>query len=79
MSWKSTHTQPQKLQKEFTFDSFADALKFVNAVGEVAEAQNHHPDILMHDYKKVTITAYSHDAGEITEKDHALTEEIDQL
>lgn len=79
MSWKTTTTQPPKLKKEFVYNSFVEALAFVNTVGQIAEEQGHHPDIYMHDYKKVTITTYSHDVKAITDRDHVLTQAIDSI
>ena len=44
------------LVRDFEFGDFAAAIAFVNRVAEVAEAANHHPDILVHDYKRVRLT-----------------------
>lgn len=66
-----------QLTKEFTFKDFREAIVFVNAVAEVAEDQNHHPDILVHAYKKVKISLYTHSENAITQKDHQLAEAID--
>ena len=33
------------LQRTYTFSNFVDALAFANRVGEIAEEQNHHPDL----------------------------------
>lgn len=71
--------QAEKISKEFTFKNFKEALNFVNQVGELAETMNHHPDILLHDYKKVTISLTSHDKGHVTERDHQLASKIDAL
>lgn len=67
------------LERTFTFANFAEALAFVNAVGDAAESADHHPDILMHDYKLVTLRWRTHSADAITEKDHALAERSDEL
>jgi len=67
------------LAKEFMFPDFKTALAFVNKVGALAEEHDHHPDILMHDYKYVSITLTTHGAGAVTEKDEALAKEIDLL
>lgn len=67
------------LSKEFSFSSFDDAQKFVNRVAEVAKAENHHP-VVIWDYNKVIIQSSTHSAGNsVTEKDHNLTKEIDNL
>jgi 4a-hydroxytetrahydrobiopterin dehydratase len=62
-----------KLSRGFTFDNFEQAVRFINAVAKVAEEANHHPDILLHDYKKVLITLTTHsEGGVVTGKDRKL-------
>ncbi|MBI2436096.1 MAG: 4a-hydroxytetrahydrobiopterin dehydratase [Candidatus Hydrogenedentes bacterium] len=56
------------LEKEFEFPDFATALEFVNAVGQIAEAQNHHPDILL-TYGMVKVTIWTHKIDGLTESD----------
>jgi 4a-hydroxytetrahydrobiopterin dehydratase len=51
----------------------------VNQVAEAAEAANHHPDVCIHDYKKVSFTLSTHAAGAITARDTQLAEQIDRL
>lgn len=69
-----------KLEKSFEFEDFVSALDFTNKVGELAEEQSHHPDILIHSYNKVKITLTTHDKGfKVTEKDLLLAKEIDSL
>jgi 4a-hydroxytetrahydrobiopterin dehydratase len=51
------------------FEDFAAALRFVNAVGERAEAANHHPDIRIHGWNKVELRLSTHSAGGITPAD----------
>ena len=75
-TWKIIDGQ---LTKEFSFNDFVSALNFVNAIAEVAEAHNHHPDILIHSYKLVKVMLFTHDAKAITNKDHQLAEAIDKL
>jgi 4a-hydroxytetrahydrobiopterin dehydratase len=59
------------LEREFELPSFADAIAFVNRVAELAEAENHHPDIAI-SYKRVTLRWTTHSAGGITERDREL-------
>ena len=61
------------LERTFEFESFVDALAFVNRVGELAEAENHHPDIAIH-YDKVTLRWWTHTADGITDRDRELAE-----
>lgn len=67
-----------EITKEFSFGSFREAMEFVNKVGEEAERQNHHPDIMIR-YSKVTLTLTTHDAGGITHEDFKLARVIEQL
>jgi 4a-hydroxytetrahydrobiopterin dehydratase len=59
------------LERTFTFRDFREALAFVNRLGELAEAENHHPDIAIH-YKEVTLRWWTHTAGGITDRDREL-------
>ena len=66
------------LERTFELDSFVAALAFVNRVGELAEAENHHPDIAIH-YNRVTLRWWTHTAGGITDRDRKLAEKSEQL
>jgi 4a-hydroxytetrahydrobiopterin dehydratase len=66
------------LERTFEFESFVDALAFVNRIGELAEAENHHPDITIH-YNRVTLRWWTHTAGGITERDIELAERSNSL
>tara|TARA_Y100000748_G_C15468986_1_gene478085 strand:+ start:847 stop:1080 length:234 start_codon:yes stop_codon:yes gene_type:complete len=66
------------LSKEFEFNSYLSGIDFVNEVANVAEQENHHPDITI-GYCKVNISLTTHDAGHLTEKDYRLAKIIDDL
>jgi len=66
------------LEKEFTFPDFRQALGFTNKVGELAEAQNHHPDIFL-GWGRVKLTIWSHKINGLTESDFVLAAKADQL
>jgi 4a-hydroxytetrahydrobiopterin dehydratase len=59
------------LQREFRFANFADALAFVNRVGELAEAENHHPDVEL-GWGRVVLRWRTHSADAITDRDREL-------
>lgn len=61
------------LERTFVFESFEEALAFVNRVGELAETENHHPDIAI-SYDRVTLRWWTHTAGGITDRDRELAE-----
>jgi 4a-hydroxytetrahydrobiopterin dehydratase len=66
------------IARTFEFADFVVAMKFVNAVAEIAEATQHHPDIDIR-WNKVTLALTTHDAGGLTEKDFALARQCDAL
>jgi 4a-hydroxytetrahydrobiopterin dehydratase len=76
MSWKS---EDNRLTKEFQFKNFVGAVRFINDILPLAEEMNHHPDILIHSYKKVKVMLFTHSEQSITDKDHAMAEKIDSL
>lgn len=69
-----------QLIRKFEFEDFMQALGFVNVIGELAEAENHHPNILLHDYKHVMLAVTTHDQGNtITQKDRLFAEKVNGL
>jgi 4a-hydroxytetrahydrobiopterin dehydratase len=73
--WKVTDSH---LTKRLEFPNFAESLAFVNAVGELAEAADHHPDITFGwGYAELKLT--THDRGGVTDVDLALARKIDGL
>lgn len=61
-----------------TQKDFAAAMLYAAAVGHLAEAANHHPDITI-EWNKVTLTLSTHSAGGLTEADFALARRIGTL
>jgi 4a-hydroxytetrahydrobiopterin dehydratase len=66
------------LEREFRFADFAEALAFVNRVGEAAEQANHHPDVEIR-WNRVKLRWWTHAANAITERDHELARRTDAL
>jgi 4a-hydroxytetrahydrobiopterin dehydratase len=66
------------LERTFELENFVDALAFVNRVGELAEAEGHHPDIAIH-YNRVTLRWWTHTAGGVTDRDRELAEKSGRL
>ena len=68
----------EKIYKRFNFENFAEALDFVNKVGAIAEAHDHHPDITFGwGYAEFEIT--THDAGGLTQKDFDLAKDVEKI
>ena len=72
------HEVDEALEREFVFDGFPQAIAFVNRVADLAEAENHHPDIAI-SYKRVTLRWSTHSAGGITDRDRQLAARTDEL
>ncbi|MBR9884870.1 MAG: 4a-hydroxytetrahydrobiopterin dehydratase [Oceanospirillales bacterium] len=68
----------KRIRREFTFRNFADALSFVNRVGELAEAEDHHPEIRF-GWGHAEIELWTHKIGGLHENDFILAAKIDQL
>ncbi len=66
------------LQKTCQWKDFAEALAFVVAVGRIAEAANHHPDIDVR-WNKVLLTLMTHSEAKVTQADYDLAEKINGL
>ncbi len=66
------------LEKEFKFKNFREALDFTNAVGELAEAQGHHPDVFLA-WGKVKLTIWTHKIDGLTESDFIFAAKADEL
>ena len=67
----------EEVTKEFELENFKDAVSFVNRIMPLAEAADHHPDVLIHSYKKVKVMLFTHSEGKVTDKDYSLAEQID--
>jgi 4a-hydroxytetrahydrobiopterin dehydratase len=70
--------EKKHIERTFEFDDFADAIDFVNSVAEIAEEEEHHPDIDIR-YNKVRLVLSTHSKGGLTELDFGLAERIDTL
>ena len=68
----------RQLDKEYRFKDFREALDFTNKVGELAEAQGHHPDIYLA-WGKVKLTIWTHKVNGLTESDFVLAAKADRL
>lgn len=67
-----------RISRRFLFKNFAESLAFVNQVGELADAQNHHPDILM-GWGYAHISLQTHAIGGLHKNDFILAAKIDAL
>lgn len=66
------------LERTFKFKNFAEALAFTNKVGELAETEDHHPDIHLA-WGQVKITLWTHKIGGLSENDFIMAAKIGLL
>jgi 4a-hydroxytetrahydrobiopterin dehydratase len=71
--------QGDSIVRELELADFASAMAFANSVAALAEAANHHPDILIHGWNKLRLTLNTHSADGLTQSDLDLARGIDGL
>ena len=75
---KKNNNEYYYLEKNFTFKNFLESQKFVNKVGNIAESQAHHPDIIFGwGYAKIKI--FTHKIKGLVESDFILAAKIDKI
>ncbi len=67
-----------EIRKQYTFAGFLEAVAFVDRLAPIAQATDHHPDILIN-YKRVTLTYSTHSEGGLTVKDFEGATAADRL
>ena len=70
--------EKKTIERTFEFDDFSQAIEFVNGVAEIAEEDDHHPDIDIR-YNKVRIALSTHSEGGLTDMDFEIAEKMDTL
>jgi 4a-hydroxytetrahydrobiopterin dehydratase len=70
------HTQ---IHRHYRFKDFKEAMRFVNAIAEVAEAEGHHPDFNVHSWNCVEVTLWTHAIGGLSENDFIVAAKVGAL
>jgi 4a-hydroxytetrahydrobiopterin dehydratase len=76
--WRLT-SDGQRIRREWKVKDFVTALDFFRRIGQVAEEQDHHPDLHLTGYRNVAIELSTHAIGGLSENDFILAAKIDQL
>ena len=77
--WRVTEREGiKRIERVFNFKNFADALKFSDRVGVVAEAEGHHPSILT-EWGQVTVTFWTHKIKGLHNNDFIMAAKTDKL
>ncbi len=67
----------KKISRKLKTKDFAEALKIINAVAELAEAEQHHPDLHLTNYRQLRIDLTTHSIGGLSENDFIVAAKID--
>lgn len=79
-NWKIVEVDgTNRIRCETTVKDFAAGLELFSRVGEVAEAQGHHPDLHLTKWNKLSMELWSHSAGGLTENDFIMAAKIDAI
>ncbi len=77
-AWRPT-PDGKRIRREWRVKDFPTALDFFRRVGELAESENHHPDLHLTGYRNAAVELSTHAVGGLTENDFILAAKIDQL
>lgn len=73
--WKKVNG---KLVRVYNFPSYKDTISFVNKVSDIAQEQNHHPEMIV-GYDTVKVIMYDHEKGGISDRCHRFTNAVDDM
>ena len=76
--WTVVNDGMDKLERSYTFESFAEALAFTNKVGAIAEEQGHHPQLTT-EWGRTTVRWWTHAAGGLHRNDFIMAAKTDAL
>ena len=68
-----------KVIRKFQFKNFREAIDFVNNVAEIAESENHHPNIAVYGWNKVKLTFFTHAIKGLSENDFIMAAKVNQM
>jgi 4a-hydroxytetrahydrobiopterin dehydratase len=69
----------ERIRKTWVLKNFMAAIRFFEKVAAVAEAEGHHPDLHVEQYRNVAIEIWTHAIGGLSENDFILAAKIDQI
>lgn len=74
-----TVVEDKKIERDFKFKNFAEAIEFINKVAGIAEEEGHHPDIYLHNWNRVRFSLMTHAIKGLFLNDFILASKIDSL
>ena len=76
--WDLKKEGVDKIEKKFSFKNFKKAMIFVNKVADIANEQDHHPDIFIH-WNEVTLTFFTHAIKGLHDNDFIMAAKIEEM
>ncbi len=76
--WHLGRGKPARIEREYTFPDWNEAMAFVNAVSEIAVANQHHPEVEL-SAGRVVLSLHTHAVGGLTLNDFVLASKIDAI
>jgi 4a-hydroxytetrahydrobiopterin dehydratase len=76
--WRLGRGKPARIEREYEFADWKSAIAFVNAVSQLAEAEQHHPDVELA-WGRVLLSLHTHAVGGLTLNDFVLASKIDAI
>jgi 4a-hydroxytetrahydrobiopterin dehydratase len=77
-AWKLS-PDGKRIARSWRVREFLTALDFFRRIADVAEAEDHHPDLHLTEYRNVTVELWTHAAGGLTDNDFIMAAKIDKL
>ena len=77
-SHEASRGQSLRIEKKYKFETFRQAMEFINKVADIAETEDHHPNIFI-SYTRVTITLFTHSIGGLSINDFIVASKIELL
>ena len=74
----ATEKDAMRIRRKFAFKNFVEAMKFANAVGDLAESEGHHP-VMKISYGKVKVELWTHAVGGLSENDFIMAAKINDI
>lgn len=77
-SWKIS-SNGKIIYREYSLKNFMSAVRLINQIAQIAEAENHHPDLHLVSYRNLRVELSTHALKGLTENDFILAAKIDEL
>ena len=71
--------EDKKIWREFKYKNFVQAVDFINRIADVAEYEDHHPDLYLHDYNHVRVELMTHAIKGLSRNDFIVAAKINEI